>query len=123
MLLRCRAGIKRIFLTSGSGCASGTKATPEGRSGGCTWPGCTRPKYSLKIDELDVEDEHPGGGPRSRRLVAVGETARNPEPRLLALRHELEPLGPTLDDVAHTEARGLPPRDRAVEHLAVGRPA
>src|SRR5205814_7127974 len=47
----------------------------------------------------------------------------NPEPRLLALYHQLQPFGPSRDDVRERERRRLTVCDRAVEHLAVRRPA
>ena len=47
----------------------------------------------------------------------------NPETRLLTRHHQLEALGPALDDIGQAEARGLASHQRAVEQLAVRRPA
>src|ERR1700683_1508307 len=78
---------------------------------------------TLEVEQLDVEDEHPGRRSRARRLVAVRGGARNPEPDPLAFRHELHALRPTLDDRVEPEVRGLAPGDGAVEHLPVGGPS
>ncbi len=78
------------------------------------------------VEELDVEDEHALG---SARLALVREVLGNPEASLLADDHQLQSLGPARDHAPERERDGLGPapglerRDRAVEHLPVGRPA
>ena len=76
----------------------------------------------LNRDQLDVEHQHAARRARTRGRIAIGEVRRDPEARLLAFDHELHALGPSFDDVAERERRGFTARDRAVEHLAVGRP-
>ena len=71
-------------------------------------------------DELDVEDEHPLW---PVRLFVVRQRFGHPETPLLPDHHELDAFGPAGDDAVQRK-RGEPPfRHRAVEHLAVGRPA
>src|SRR5450631_3599167 len=76
----------------------------------------------LDFQQLDVEDEH---AVRSARigLVAVSELAWDPEARLFALDHELHAFGPALDYARERELRRLTAHDRAIETLAVCRPA
>jgi hypothetical protein len=71
-------------------------------------------------EQLDVEHQHPRRAPAAGG-VAVGEVAGDPEAALLADDHQLQALGPALDDVAERELRRLPALDRAVEHPAVAR--
>ena len=56
-------------------------------------------------------------------LALVGELLRDPEARFLAFDHQLHAFGPAGNDAVERERRRLAAHDRAVEQLAVGRPA
>src|SRR5436189_264542 len=71
-------------------------------------------------DQFDVEDEHPL---RLRPIVGIRELRRNPEPRLLADRHQLQSLGPPLDHFVERKLRRRAAQYRAVEHPSVGCPS
>src|SRR4051812_44492422 len=73
--------------------------------------------------QLDVENQRPGGRARAGGLVAVGERARNPEAHLVADDHQLDAFRPALDDAVQREAGRLAAFHRAVEHLSVRGPA
>src|SRR5437868_999477 len=62
------------------------------------------PRSHREVDELDVKDEGARGSTGARRLVAVGEIAGDPEACLFAFGHELDALGPSLDDRGQIEA-------------------
>ena len=61
--------------------------------------------------------------PYGALLALVGELLGNPEAGLLAFEHQLQAFGPAGDHAVEREGRRLAAHDRAVEHLAVGRPA
>ena len=71
------------------------------------------------LEELDVEDEH---ALRPVGLSLVGERFGNPEAALLADHHQLNAFGPAGDDSVQRKGGRRAADDRAVEHLAVGRP-
>src|SRR3982751_4371754 len=73
--------------------------------------------------QLDVEHQRARRGARTAGRVAVGQAAGDPEASLVADDHQLQSLGPALDDAAERERRRLAAHDRAVEQLPVGRPA
>ncbi len=72
------------------------------------------------VEQLDVEHQH-ALGPVG--LAGIGELLGNPQAALLAHDHQLQAFGPALDHLAEAEGRRLPATYRAVEHLAVRRPA
>jgi hypothetical protein len=78
---------------------------------------------ALDFQELHVEDEGACGGPGALGFIAIGEVRGDPEAELIALFHELDALGPALDDAVEGEAGGLAAGDAGVEHLAVRGPA
>lgn len=73
----------------------------------CYWRsrrgGLGRPLPPENLDELHVEDEHPGRRPRPGGGIAVGQLRRNPETTLFPFAHELESLNPSLDDATDGE--------------------
>src|SRR5947199_9334821 len=76
------------------------------------------------LEQLDLEDERRAGLDRGRRAaVAVGDVRGADETALAAHLHELQPLGPALDDAVQREGRRLAALDGAVEHRAVGQRA
>src|SRR5690606_10199576 len=56
-------------------------------------------------------------------LALVGELLRDPEAALLTDHHGLQAVGPAGDDAVQPEGDRLAARHRAVEDVAVGRPA
>ena len=67
--------------------------------------------WLLNLDQLDVEHEHAV----RRALALVGELLRNPEARLLAFDHQLQPFGPSRDHAVErrtSPARRAPPSCR-----------
>ncbi len=73
---------------------------------------------SSSTSKTSVPGDRPDAEASRRRPGRPG--SRTP---LLAHRHQLQALGPALDDAVERKLRGLAALDRAVEHLAVGRPA
>src|SRR5206468_8746018 len=71
------------------------------------------------FDQGHIENEHP----IRRALSLVREVLRNPEADLLAFHHQLQAFGPPRDDAIHRKCCRLTRHNRALEHLAIRRPA
>src|SRR5690606_29806059 len=98
-------------------CPSSTRLSAIAAKG----EGARRP--GSEADQLDIEHERSPGRARTPGRIAVRELARDPEPRLFALDHELNALGPARDDLVQAEGRRLAARERAIEELTVRGPA
>ena len=83
-----------------------------------TSAGAVRGRFG-ELDQLDVEHQRAF---RTPLLSLVGERLGNPEPTFFAGHHELHAFGPSGDDAVERKRHLFARRDRAVEHLAVGRP-
>lgn len=76
----------------------------------------------MEVDELDIKDKFATGLP-GPWVVTVGEFGRNPEAAFFSAGHELESLGPAVDDFVEREFGGFSTRGRAVEDFSVCRHA
>src|SRR5262252_3682699 len=124
-----RSPLGSVNSWTGNACAGGGGLlVPQVRLAAAASARTNRRRPAIAIDrlldrqELDVEDQHPLGRARPRRVV-VGQVAGDPEAGLLADHHQLHALCPSRDHAVERERRGHAARDRAVEHLSVGGPA
>ena len=66
-------------------------------------------RRSVMPEQLDVEHQHARRA-AAAGVLAVGEVGRDPEAALLADDHQLQALGPALDDVARAGSAPAAPR-------------
>src|SRR6516162_8028474 len=94
---------------------------------GCCWRGICRRlssgrsrRFRLDGEQLNLEYKRGIRTDRGAGLArAVGQVRRNKELPLGSHRHQWQRFGPTLDDSAHWQTRGLAALVRAVEFRAV----
>eukprot|EP00976_Prorocentrum_cordatum_P079374 1183522-Prorocentrum_minimum.AAC.4 len=71
--------------------------------------------FALETEKLHIKHKHATGPPHA--AGSIGQISWDPESPFLADHHELQALGPALDDSVQREGDGLAPYNAAVEHL------